>query len=102
MEKKIEYNEIKELYKYCVKIGINAVLETLYDGHAIRFPNGGDFIQHQRSYGGDLGYVEPAIGCRADYTAVSLRNAKALVKRHKDKLNRLKEDAWLTVQNALK
>ena len=41
MEKKIEYNEIKELYKYCVKIGINAVLETLYDGHAIRFPNEG-------------------------------------------------------------
>ena len=102
MEKKIEYNEIKELYKYCVKIGINAVLETLYDGYAIRFPNGGDFIQHQYSYGGDLGCVEPAIGCRADYTAVSLRNAKALVKRHKDKLNRLKEDAWLTVQNALK
>lgn len=26
MEKKIEYNEIKELYKYCVKIGINAVI----------------------------------------------------------------------------
>lgn len=93
MEKKIEYNEIKELYKYCVKIGINAVLETLYDGHAIRFPNGGDFVQHQYSYGSDLGYVEPAIGSRADYTAVSLKNAKALVKRHKDKLNRPKEDA---------
>lgn len=88
-----EYNEIKELYKYCAKIGINAVLETLYDGYAIRFPNGGDFIQHQRSYGGDLGCVEPAIGCRTDYTAVSLRNAKTLVKYHKDRLNRPKEDA---------
>lgn len=62
MEKKMEYNEIKELYKYCVKIGINAVLETLCDGYAIRFPDGGDFVQHQYSYGGDLGYVEPAIG----------------------------------------
>ena len=44
MEKKIEYNEIKELYKYCVKIGINAVLETLCDGYAIRFPDGGDLF----------------------------------------------------------
>ena len=51
MEKKREYNEIKELYKYCVKIGINAVLETLCDGYAIRFPDGGDFVQHQYSYG---------------------------------------------------
>ena len=45
MEKKREYNEIKELYKYCVKIGINAVLETLCDGYAIRFPDGCDFVQ---------------------------------------------------------
>ena len=94
MEKKIEYNEIKELHKYCVKIGINAVLETLCDGYAIRFPDGSDFVQHQYSYGGDLSYVEPAIGSKADYSAVSLKNAKTLVKRHKDKLNRSKEDAW--------
>ena len=94
MEKKMEYNEIKELYKYCVKIGINAVLETLCDGYAIRFPDGSDFVQHQYSYGGDLSYVEPAIGSKADYSVVSLKNAKILVKRHKDKLNRLKEGAW--------
>lgn len=93
MEKKKEYNEIKELYKYCVKIGIDAVLENLYDGYAIRFPNGSDFIQHYFSYGNDYGCVEPAIGSRVDYTAVSLRNAKALVKRHKDRLNRPMEGA---------
>ena len=31
---------------------------------------------------------------KLDYSAVSLKNAKTLVKRHKDKLNRSREDTW--------
>ena len=83
-----KYNEIIQLCNYCLKIGINAKLVTLYDGYKICFPNGGDFVQHYGSYGNTIGCVEPAIGCELDYTAVPLKNAKALVKRHKEKLNR--------------
>jgi hypothetical protein len=63
-------------------------LEKLFDGYAIRFNSGGDFVQHQYSYGSSVGCVEPAIGSRLDYTAVPLKNAIALVRRHKDKLNK--------------
>lgn len=65
---------------------IPAKLEPMFDGFAIRFPNGGDFIQHRGSYGCDGGCVEPAIECKLDYTAVPLKNAKALVKYHKERL----------------
>lgn len=82
------YMEIIMLYEYCKKIGLRATLEELFDGHKIVFPNGGDFVQHQFSYGADCGCVEPAIGSKADYKAVTLENAKRLVRRHKDKLNR--------------
>lgn len=84
---KEKYREILKLHKYCTKIGIPAMLEELYDGYAIRFANRwGDFVQHMYSYGAECGCVEPAIGSRLDYSAVSLKQAKALVKRHKDKL----------------
>ena len=83
-----EYKEIQRLYFYCLKQGIQASLENLYDGYKICFPNGGDFVQHQYSYGAKNSCVEPAIGSRLDYTAVPLENAKQLVKRHKDKLNK--------------
>ena len=83
-----QYHEILELFDYCKKIGVSATLEELFDGYAIRFPNGSDFIQHHGSYGCERGCVEPAIHCRLDYTAVPLENAKTLVKRHKDKLNK--------------
>lgn len=87
----MKYTEIKELFDYCIKQGINATIELLWDGYAIRFPNGGDFIQHGHSYGSRVGCVEPAIGCRLDYTAVPLENAKALVRYHKDRLNKKEE-----------
>lgn len=88
---KVKYKEILELQQYCEKIGVECKLENLFDGYAIRFNNGGDFIQHRGSYGCNAGCVEPAIGCGLDYTAVALKNAKALVKYHKDKLNKLPE-----------
>lgn len=81
-----EYREIQELFEYCRKAGIDAVLEKLYDGYKILFPNGGDVVQHYGSYGAENGCVEPAIGCRLDYSAVPLANAKRLVLRHRDRL----------------
>ena len=91
MNREETYKEIIELSKYCDKIGVEYRLEELYDGYQIRFNNGGDFIQHRGSYGCRSGCVEPAIRSRADYTAVSLKNAKRLVKRHKDRLNNRKD-----------
>lgn len=87
-ELKPKYTEIQELYDYCIRIGINAHIEPMYDGYTIRFVGGGDFVQHSGSYGCNVGCVEPAIGCRLDYAAVSLKNAKALVKYHKERLNK--------------
>lgn len=87
-EFKHKYTEIQALFNYCIKIGIKARFETLYDGYAIRFPDGGDFVQHNGSYGSHNGCVEPAISCKLDYTAVPLKNAIALVRYHKDRLNK--------------
>ena len=83
-----QYSEIIALYKYCKDIGVNAQLAKVYDGYMICFPSGGDFVQHEFSYGSKTGYVEPAIGCRLDYTAVDLEKAKWLVRYHKDRLNK--------------
>lgn len=83
-----KYPEIKALYRYCFKHGIPCNIQPLCDGYKIIFPSGGDFVQHEYSYGSSRGCVEPAIGCRADYTAVTLRNAKEIVRRHKSKLMR--------------
>lgn len=82
------FKEIFVLYNYCRKIGIPATLESCWDGYAIRFPSGGDFVQHGYSYGAFSGCVEPAIGCRIDYSPVPLQNAKRLVRRHKERLCR--------------
>lgn len=82
-----KYPEILELYAFCEKEKIPVALEKLYDGYAIRFPDGGDFVQHYGSYGNDRGCVEPAIGCKRDYTAVPLRDAKMLVTWHRFKCN---------------
>ena len=78
----IKYKAILDLYRYCEKLSIPALLENLHDGYAIRFPNGGDFVQHQHSYGSARGFVEPAIGSRVDFSPVSLENAKRLVRRY--------------------
>ena len=86
------YEEIQKLHRYCNKIGVISTLEEFFDGFALRFPNGGDFVQHFGSYGSMAGYVEPAIGCKVDYTAVSLDSAKRLVKRHKERLNTGRQD----------
>jgi hypothetical protein len=86
-----KYKEILKLHTYCEKTGVECRLESLFDGYAIRFNNGGDFIQHRGSYGCTVGCVEPAIGSRLDYTAVPLKNAIDLVRRHKDKLNKTVE-----------
>lgn len=84
-----KYTEIKELHEYCKKIKVISILEPIFDGYAIRFPNGSDFIQHRGSYGAEHGCVEPAIGnCKYDYTAVTLERAKKLVRRYKRKLNK--------------
>lgn len=82
-----EYMEIRELFVYCHKHEIDATLEPLFDGYKLGFPSGGDIIQHRFSYGAIFGCVEPCIGSRLDFTAVPLKNAKALVLRHKDRLN---------------
>lgn len=82
-----KYKEILELNRYCEELAIPTTIEPCLDGFAIRFPSGGDFVQHQYSYGSSDGCVEPAIGSRLDYTAVPLKNAKALIRRHKEKLN---------------
>jgi hypothetical protein len=79
--REIKYKAILDLYRYCEKLSIPAMLEDLHDGYAIRFPNGGDFVQHKYSYGAERGCVEPAIGCRVDFSPVSLEKAKGLVRR---------------------
>jgi hypothetical protein len=81
-----KYKEILELYRYCEKLSIPAIIEPCFDGFAIRFLSGYDFVQHKYSYGASVGCVEPAIGSRLDYTAVELKNAKRLVKRNKERL----------------
>lgn len=91
VERVEKYEEILKLHTYCEKTGVECRLEKFLDGYAIRFNNGGDFIQHRGSYGCTVGCVEPAIGSRLDYTAVPLKNAIELVRRHKDKLNKAVE-----------
>ena len=83
-----KYKEIQQLFEYCKTIGVYAELFSFLDGYCIRFQNGGDVVQHGFSYGNDCGCVEFAIGCKKDYTAVSLKNAQAIIRRYKQKLNR--------------
>lgn len=83
----VKYTEICALYNFCVDLGIKCTIERLYDGYAVRFPDGSDFAQHHGTYGGTEGCVEPDIGDpEFDYTAVGLNLAKELVKKHKGKL----------------
>ena len=80
------YREILALYLYCVEARMDARLERLHDGWAIRFPNGGDFAQHAGTYGTNDGFVEPAIGCEKDYSPVSLREAEKLICENRKRL----------------
>lgn len=81
-----KYGEILKLHRYCVDAGMDVRLERLHDGWAIRFPNGGDFAQHAGTYGTHDGFVEPAIGCEADYSPVSLREAEKLICENRERL----------------
>ena len=81
-----KYREILALYLYCVEVRMDARLERLHDGWAIRFPNGGDFAQHAGTYGTNDGFVEPAIGGEADYSPVSLREAEKLICENRKRL----------------
>jgi len=83
-----EYKEIVLLYEYCKRIGVFATLKPFLDGFCIIFQNGGDVVQHFGSYGSKSGCVEFAIGSKKDYNAVSLKNAKALIRKYKQTLNR--------------
>lgn len=85
----IKYREILKLRKFCESHGVETRLERVFDGYVLRFNNGADFIQHQYSYGSDVGCVEPGgISRKLNYTAVTLEQAKSLVRTHKDKLNK--------------
>lgn len=91
--KELKYTEILKLRKFCEKIGVEVQLERLYGGYALIFNNGADFIQHQFSFGNDVGCVEPGgISEKLDYTAVPLEKAKALVRYYKDKLNKKRSE----------
>ena len=81
-----KYGEILALYRYCVEAGMDVRLERLHDGWAVRFPNGGDFAQHDGTYGAHDGFVEPAIGCDDDYSPVSLREAEKLICENLERL----------------
>jgi hypothetical protein len=85
------YEEIKALKEYCDKIGVIATLEysPQYFGYIIMFKNGSDCIQNKFSYGNENGKVEFGYTeTRIDFKATTLKNAKAFVKRNKDKLNK--------------
>lgn len=91
--KAIRYTEVLKLRKYCEKIGVDVVLDTIHDGYRIRFNNGADFVQHQYSYGGVDGYVKPAgISKKLDCSAITLEQAKTLVRNHKEKLNKKRNE----------
>lgn len=83
------YKEIIELKDYCEKIGVVVREENLFDGWILRFNNGGDVVQHFGSYGSHNGCVEFGYtGFYLDFQATPLKNAKAFVKRNKEKLNK--------------
>ena len=92
LDPSVKYTEICALYHFCIDLGIKCTIERLYDGYAVRFPDGSDFAQHHGTYGGTEGCVEPAIGdAECDYSAVGLNLAKELVKKYKGKLEGRKE-----------
>lgn len=85
----MEYNEIKELYDFCVENGIICTFEPLIDGYAVVFNNGSDAVQHKGSYGHGSGCVEFGYTYEEiDFSATPLEGAKQFVLQHKDKLNR--------------
>ena len=78
------YNEIRKLYYWCRANGIPCTIEPLFDGFKLCFIDDADVVQHQYSYGGKNGYVEPAgIDEKVDYSMVSLTEIeKILMKKY--------------------
>lgn len=81
-----KYYEIWALLAYCKRQDISAEIEPLFDGWKLVFPNGDDFVQHEYSYMGNTGALEPAIGCEDDFSPVTLEAAKALVLKYRKRL----------------
>ena len=83
-----KYNEIQELYDFCIENGINCKFESFLDGFAIIFERG-DVVQHYGSYGHARGMVEFGFTCyeEVDFVATSLTDAKEFILKHKDKLS---------------
>ena len=81
-----KYYEIWALLAYCKRQDISAEIEPLFDGWKLVFPNGDDFVQHEYSYMGNTGALEPAIGCEDDFSPVTLEAAKVLVLKYRKRL----------------
>lgn len=81
-----KYYEIWALLAYCKRQDISAEIEPLFDGWKLVFPNGDDFVQHEYSYMGNTGALEPAIGCEDDFSPVTLEVAKVLVLKLRKRL----------------
>lgn len=85
----MRYNEIKELYSFCLDNGIVCTFEPFIDGYAIIFNNGADVTQHKGSYGHGSGCVEFGYTYKEiDFTAVTLDEAKQFILENKEELNR--------------
>lgn len=72
------FKEIVELYNWCIGHSIPCVIDKLFDGYKITFPDTSDFVQHRYSYGSEYGRVEPA-GFSISFEGVSLEMAKKLI-----------------------
>lgn len=83
-----KYEEIIELYDFCIENGINCEFASFLDGYSIVFARG-DVVQHHYSYGSGAGKVEFGFtGYEdVDFMPTSLEDAKAFVLEHKDKLS---------------
>lgn len=81
-----KYYEIWALWAFCKRQDMPAEIVPLFDGWKLVFPNGDDFVQHEFSYMGDSGALEPAIDCEDDFSPVMLNEAKVLVLKHRQRL----------------
>lgn len=84
------YYEIRDLYDYCIEIGVSCELRRFLDGYSIIFANNADAVQHSCSYGSRSGCVEFAeTGYEeVDYVSTPIERAKKFVLEHKEELNK--------------
>ena len=63
-------------------------LSKCWDGYKILFPNGADAVQHEHSYGSDVGCVEFAgVDEDIDYSAIDFPTALNILKVFHDELS---------------